>query len=279
MTDIRMSPDVRTALGPDGVAKAGAVTLNNAICLACEEKIYPSEPANVVVRIAEVGRATGRVAHVRYAHARCHDSAVVEIPDARSPIPPAAPDDGMAMRMTAAAVEHGRSVLPTLIAELEAPVYLNTGTGAGSELLDVLASRVLARGFSPVGRMRQAPAHADRWLATYTTPVGPDRIAQLTVMEPDGTLFYTGTIAPPAPVDRRGRAVRLERDVCGEDRTRRDSRQRPESQEPPHAGSRHRGTVRRRPHHRPPPRLVISSSPTSSSHEPDQGPDPYGSGP
>ncbi|WP_414170953.1 hypothetical protein ACMATS_38145 (plasmid) [Streptoverticillium reticulum] len=196
MTDIRMSPDVRTALGPDGVAKAGAVTLNNAICLGCEEKIYPNEPANVVVRIAGIGRATGRVAHVRYAHARCHASAVVEIPDARSPMPAAA-DDGMAMRMTAAAVDHGRSVLPTLIAEPEAPVYLNTGTGAGSELLDVLASRVLARGFSPVGRMRQAPTHADRWLATYSTPVGPDGIAQLTVMEPDGTLFYTGTIAPP----------------------------------------------------------------------------------
>lgn len=47
--------------------------------------------------------------------------------------------------------------------------------------------------------MRQAPAHAERWLATYTTP-GEDRIAQLTVMEPNGTLFYTGTIAPPAAV-------------------------------------------------------------------------------
>ncbi|WP_162889889.1 hypothetical protein [Streptomyces olivoreticuli] len=122
---------------------------------------------------------------------------MVEIPEARSSMPPAAADDGMAMRMTAAAVEHGRSVLPPLIAEPEAPVYLHAGAGAGSELLDVLASRVLAHGFSPVGRMRQAPAHADQWLATYGTPAGPDRIAQLTVMEPDGTLFYTGTIAPP----------------------------------------------------------------------------------
>ncbi|KOU33638.1 hypothetical protein [Streptomyces sp. WM6378] len=197
MTDIRMSADVRTALGPDGVAKAGAVTLNNANCLVCETKIYPDEPANVVVRVAGLERATGRIAHVRYAHARCHASAVVEIPEARSPAPSAMPDDGMAMRMTAATVEHGRSVLPTLVAELEAPVYLNAGTGAGVELVDVLASRVLARGFSPVGRMRQAPAHADQWLATYTTPAGLDRISQLTVMEPDGTLFYTGTIAPP----------------------------------------------------------------------------------
>ncbi|MEU5431316.1 hypothetical protein AB0H73_37725 [Streptomyces olivoreticuli] len=68
MTDIRMSPDVRNVLGPDGVAKAGAVTLNNAVCLGCEEKIYPNEPANVVVRIAGAGWATGCVAHVRYAH-------------------------------------------------------------------------------------------------------------------------------------------------------------------------------------------------------------------
>ncbi|NEB79007.1 hypothetical protein G3I40_27870 [Streptomyces sp. SID14478] len=43
----------------------------------------------------------------------------------------------MTMQMTAATVEHGQSVLPTLIAEL------------GSELLDILASHVLARGFSP----------------------------------------------------------------------------------------------------------------------------------
>lgn len=181
---------MRTALGRDGVVKVRAVTLNDAICLGCEKKLYPEEQANVVVRIG------GHVAHVRYAHARCHPSAVVEIPETRSPRRPAAPDDGMAMRMTAATVEHGRTVPPTLIAELEAPVYINTGTGGGSELLDILASRVLARGFSPVGRMRQAPAHADRWLATYSTP-GEDRIAQLTVMEPDGTLFYTGTIAPP----------------------------------------------------------------------------------
>ncbi|GGP80173.1 hypothetical protein GCM10010278_68290 [Streptomyces melanogenes] len=182
---------MRTALGPDGVAKAGAVTLNNAICLGCEKKIHPEEPANVVVRIG------GRVAHVRYAHDHCHPSAVVEIPETRSPRASAAPDEGMAMRMTAATVEHGRAALPTLIAEPEAPVYLNTGTGVGSELLDVLASHVLSRGFSPVGRMRQAPAHAGLWLATYTTPTAEDRIAQLTVMEPDGTLFYTGTIAPP----------------------------------------------------------------------------------
>ncbi|GAA0488710.1 hypothetical protein GCM10009544_57320 [Streptomyces stramineus] len=45
--------------------------------------------------------------------------------------------------------------------------------------------------------MRQAPAHADRWPATCSAPTGPDRIAQLTVIEPDGTLFCTGTIAPP----------------------------------------------------------------------------------
>lgn len=70
--------------------------------------------------------------------------------------------------MTASAVEHGRALLPTLFAEIGAPVFLRTGTG--SELMDVLASRVLARGFSPVGRMRQAPPRADQWLAANTTP-------------------------------------------------------------------------------------------------------------
>ncbi|WP_371648769.1 MULTISPECIES: hypothetical protein [unclassified Streptomyces] len=45
--------------------------------------------------------------------------------------------------------------------------------------------------------MRQAPAHADRWPATHTTPAAEVRIAQLTVMEPAGTLFYIGTIASP----------------------------------------------------------------------------------
>ena len=36
MADIRISNDVRHALGPDGVAKASAATLNNARCLSCE---------------------------------------------------------------------------------------------------------------------------------------------------------------------------------------------------------------------------------------------------
>ncbi|MDJ0466979.1 hypothetical protein [Streptomyces sp. H27-C3] len=117
MTDIRMSADVRSALGPDGVAKAGAVTLNNAICLACENRISPDEPANVVVRIAGLERATGRVAHVRYAHAHCRPSAVVEVPEARS--------RRSARRRHGDANDnrHRRTrplVLPTLIAELEA---------------------------------------------------------------------------------------------------------------------------------------------------------------
>lgn len=192
MTDIRMSADVRAVLGPDGVAQAGAVTLANAVCVGCETRIDPDEPANVVVRIG------GRVAHVRYAHARCHASAVVRIPEARTPrttAAPTAPDEGVPMLMTASSVEHGRAVLPTLFAEIGAPVFLRTGTG--SELMDVLASRVLARGFSPVGRMRQAPPRADQWLAAYTTP-GLNNVSELTVMEPDGTIFYTGPIHPPA---------------------------------------------------------------------------------
>lgn len=187
MTDIRMSADVRAVLGPDGIAQAGAVTLANAVCVGCETRIDPDEPANVVVRIG------GHVAHVRYAHARCHASAVVRIPEARTPAMPAAPDEGVPMLMTASAVGHGRAVLPTLFAEIGAPVFLRTGTG--SELMDVLASRVLARGFSPVGRMRQAPPRADQWLAAYTTP-GRNNVSELTVMEPGGTIFYTGPIPP-----------------------------------------------------------------------------------
>ncbi|MGP3777170.1 hypothetical protein ACTWJ8_40680 (plasmid) [Streptomyces sp. SDT5-1] len=193
MTDIRMSDDVRAVLGTDGVAKAGAVTLHHAICVSCEGKVHPNEPVNVVVRLGS------RVAHVRYAHARCHPSAVLDIPAPRAPESPAeTPDAGMTMEMTAATVEHGQAVLPTLIAELAAPVYLVTGTGDGSELQDALASRVLQRGFSLVGRMRHAPAHAEGWKATYTTP-DADGVAELAVTEPDGTLFYSGTIIPPAP--------------------------------------------------------------------------------
>jgi hypothetical protein len=186
-----MSEDVRTALGEDGAAKAGAVTLHHAVCLGCEKRLDPEEPVHVVVRIG------GRVAHIRYAHAACHPSTIVEIPEPRTPAgPPAAPDQGAEMRMTAATVDHGGSVLPTLIAELEAPVFL-VATDA-RDLVDVLASHVLARGFSPIGRLRQAPAHARQWAAAYTTP-DADGIAQLTVTEPDGTVFYTGTIVPPDP--------------------------------------------------------------------------------
>lgn len=158
MTDIRMSEDVRTALGEDGAARAGAVTLHHAICLGCAKKIDPEEPVHGVVRIG------GRVAHIRYAHAACHPSTLVELPEPRTPAgPPAAPDQGAEMRMTAATVDHGGSVLPVLVAELEALVFL-FATHA-RDLVDVLASHVLARGFSPVGRMRHTPAHTRQWAA------------------------------------------------------------------------------------------------------------------
>ncbi|MEU8894170.1 hypothetical protein [Streptomyces sp. NPDC048442] len=79
-----------------------AVTLHHAVCLGCEKKIDPDEPMRVVVRIG------GRVAHIRYAHAACHPSIIVEIPEPRTPAgPPAAPDQGVAMRVTAATVDHG----------------------------------------------------------------------------------------------------------------------------------------------------------------------------
>ncbi|MFI5808945.1 hypothetical protein [Streptomyces sp. NPDC051561] len=202
MTDIHMSEDVRTALGEDGAAKAGAVTLHHAICLGCQKKIDPEEPVNVVVRIG------GRIAHIRYAHAECHPSALVEIPEPRTPAGPQAPQEGAVMRMTAATVDHGGSVLPVLVAELEAPVFL-VATGA-RDLVDVLASHVLARGFSPVGRLRHAPAPAQQWQAACTAP-DADGVAQLTVTEPDGAVFYTGTILPPDPwvawVERYGWAV------------------------------------------------------------------------
>ncbi|MGR8012219.1 hypothetical protein [Streptomyces hypolithicus] len=56
----------------------------------------------------------------------------MEIPAPRGPAPSTAPDDGMAMRMTAAAIDHGRAVLPVLVAEIEAPIFIRNG--AGSEL-------------------------------------------------------------------------------------------------------------------------------------------------
>ncbi|MEU8893530.1 hypothetical protein [Streptomyces sp. NPDC048442] len=72
------------------------------------------------------------------------------------------------MRKADAPAERGGTVLPT--PELEVPVF--PATGATSDPVEVFASHVLARGFSPVGRMRQAPAHAKRWNATCPPDAG-----------------------------------------------------------------------------------------------------------
>ncbi|MFF1482929.1 hypothetical protein ACFVYD_36225 [Streptomyces sp. NPDC058301] len=190
MADIRMSTEVRTLLGPDGVARASAVTLANGRCLACEKKLDPAEPANVVVRVG------GPVAHVRYAHQHCAESAVVELPAQRPR--PAVPDEvpGVAMQMTAALVAHGSSILPVLVAELLAPVYVRDR--AGSELTDLLTSHLLQRGFHLVGRLRQAPGHVAHWQAAITPVHGPDGEMRCSWR----SWSRTGPSSTPAPSSR-----------------------------------------------------------------------------
>ncbi|MFP3989512.1 hypothetical protein U9R90_18935 [Streptomyces sp. E11-3] len=188
MADIRMSAAVRAVLGPDGVSQAASVTLATGVCVVCEQNLDPEEPANVVVAVG------CSVAHVRYSHLACADSAVVEVP--AQDLRPTPGDGGVTMRMSAGLVEHRGTVLPVLMAELQTPVFLRDG--AGSELVDVLSSGLLQGGFSLIGRLRQAPAPAAQWVAAFGDPCGSEGAAPLHVLEPDGTIFYTGTFVPSA---------------------------------------------------------------------------------
>ncbi|MEU5610561.1 hypothetical protein AB0H03_17805 [Streptomyces sparsogenes] len=184
MADLRMSPEVRALLGPEGIARAAEVSLGNGQCLTCSQPLDGT--VNMVVRTG------GHYTHVGYVHARCGPSEVIRMgPD----FAPAAPADGYDMTMTAAVLDHGGADLPVLIAETVGKAYIvNDGPG---ELTSVVASHLLGSGFHLVTRLRQAPPQVAEWVGVLLLGHGPAGEDGLLVLDPEGGQFFTGTVDLP----------------------------------------------------------------------------------
>lgn len=184
MPELRISPEIRALLGPEGLARATEVSLTGGQCVTCHEPLQG--------RVNMVLRTGGSFTHIVYVHDRCGPSEVVRMgPD----FGPAAPADGYDMTMTAAVLDHGGAALPVLVAESVSKAYIvNDGPG---ELTDVVTSHLLARGFTLVSRLRQAPPQVPEWVGVLLLGQGPAGVDGLMILDPDGERFFAGTVALP----------------------------------------------------------------------------------
>ncbi|MFE5730233.1 hypothetical protein ACFQ7A_04875 [Streptomyces sp. NPDC056528] len=184
MADLRIGPEVRALLGPEGLARAAEVSLTTGQCADCQK------PLTGMVNM--VARTNGAFTHVVYVHEQCGPSEVVQMGPDFDPAPPA---DGYAMIMTAAVLDHGGADLPVLIAETVSKAYIvNDGPG---ELTSVLTSHLLGEGFTLVSRLRQAPPPAPQWVGVLLLGHGPSGEDGLLVLDPQGGQFYAGSVELP----------------------------------------------------------------------------------
>ncbi|MFB6608661.1 hypothetical protein [Streptomyces noursei] len=185
MPDLRMSPEVRALLGPEGLARAAEVDLTNGQCVTCRQPLTGT--VNMVVRTG------GTFTHVVYVHDRCGPSQVIRM---GADFVPATPADGYAMTMTAAVLDHDGSDLPVLVAETVGKVYVISDSPTG-ELTNVVASHLLEQGFTLVSRLRQAPPSVAEWVGVLLPGQGPDGSDGLLILDPDGGRFFTGSVELP----------------------------------------------------------------------------------
>lgn len=180
MPDLHISEDVRQLLGPEGVARGTEMPWATGTCAHC------ARPLDGRVNLAV--RTDGQLFHIVYVHAGCGPSEV--IPTAQ--LQPAAETD---MRMTAAVLDHGGADLPALVAETEVKSYAYE---PGRDLVDLLISHLLGQGFTLTSRFRKAPAAVPDWAGVLLRDHGPAGEDQLLVLEPDGTVFFRGSVDLPA---------------------------------------------------------------------------------
>lgn len=184
MPELRISPEIRALLGPEGLARAAEVSLTGGQCITCHGPLQG--------RVNMVLRTGGSLTHVVYVHDRCGPSEVVRMEPGFAP---AAPADGYDMTMTAAVVDHGGAALPVLVAESVSKAYIvNDGPG---ELTDIVTSHLLGRGFTLVSRLRQAPPQVPEWVGVLLLGHGPAGEDGLMILDPGGERFFTGTVDLP----------------------------------------------------------------------------------
>lgn len=186
-----MSEEVRALLGPVAAARVEATPLAGGHCPVCADDLNPDGPATVLLL------RSPHVTNAAFAHPRCVPSAVIDVSDdAMAAGMDVAEEEGTDMNMTAALVEHGRAMLPCLLAEPQGFAYGVQGpAGQLGEMTDLMVSTVLGRGLALVARLREAPRHAAGWGATLAP--GLDGWFGLEVTDPSGGIMYVGTVKLP----------------------------------------------------------------------------------
>lgn len=180
MPDIHISDDVAAVLGPEGIARAAEISLASARCTHCRQSLDGA--------VSLLVRTDGQLIRTAHAHAACSPSTVLPL-DAEHH--EAAEDQ--TVHVVLDVLDHEGTELPVLLAEFDTKAYALEGT----ELVDLIASHLLGRGFSLISRLHQAPAQAPDWVAALLLGRGPRGEDGLLILEPDATQLYAGTIEPP----------------------------------------------------------------------------------
>jgi hypothetical protein len=140
-----------------------------------------AEPAAVIVQRYRLSSV-----RVRFAHARCADSQIVEA-DAETPDPAAM--GGMLAK--AAVLEYASEPRVRALLILEPAMELSERS-AGGEQRNLLISGLLEQGFTVLRTGGENPRPADGWLVQLT----PDAAR---LLAPDGSVAYEGGLVQPRP--------------------------------------------------------------------------------
>lgn len=192
---VRMSPQVRSLLGPQMAAEATQALLDGGVCISCKQPISATEDASVVLGQGPAGQ----VGALWYTHERCRDSGVIALPP-EAVEAMVTPVDGHDMRMTPLIFPTG----PALLAEVSHRVVSDAGT-PGAEVTSVVVAGLLGRGATLVTEPGQDVDELAGWSGVLA-PHG--RALSLLILDDTGTVFFTGTIAPPPGWQRSALAAR-----------------------------------------------------------------------
>ncbi len=190
---VQASSAVTALIGAETLARLRGQAFRRYDCCRCGRPGQTdAEPAAVIAERYRLGYAV----RVRFAHARCADSQIVEV-DAAAP--DAAGFGGMLARPAVLEYASGPRFRPLLV--LEPKVELSRRTAAG-EPVSLWMSGLLERGFTLVRTAGELPGLADGWLL-HLAPEAARLLA------PDDTVTYEGGLdQPPGWLDlaRRGNA-------------------------------------------------------------------------
>ncbi|MFI1869696.1 hypothetical protein [Streptomyces jumonjinensis] len=183
--DVRMSPDVEVALGPQMALQARAVP--EGTCIECRQSFTADEPVNVVL-----GQSTvATLGSIWFAHDRCSPSRIVPL-DAEATAAVVQPEDGLDMAMTPGLLD-GHAVL---IAEMVTPPVTDSGVH-GAEPRSLFMQVMLEEGFGLItGAAGLDAPTLGEWVAVIQ-PYGAD--LRCIVLTETGTRFYDGTLPKPPP--------------------------------------------------------------------------------